>query len=66
MNSTVGVHTDKSNDTFKHLLNVDLYMEEGPLVDPAEEMLGEGDLRRSRENQTSDLVISEIVPTSTP
>ena len=66
MNSTVGVHTDKSNDTFTQLLNVELYMEEGPLVDPAEEMLGEGDLCRSQENPTSDLVISEIVPTSTP
>ena len=56
MNSTVGVHTDKSNDTFKQLLNVDLYMEEGPLVDPAEEMLGEGD----------QLVLQEQTPAKVP
>ena len=56
MNFTVGVHTDKSNDTFKHLLNVDLYMEEGPLVDPAEEMLREGD----------QLVLQEQTPAKVP
>ena len=42
LNSTVGVHTDKSNDSFKQLLNEELYMEEVPLVDRR------GDARRGR------------------